>query len=69
LPNLSNCQLNSNETFWLQLILITCKEKPPNKEYIHVDKLEYHADNLPECDHGFVRIPLTQIDIQKGIKQ
>ncbi|UJR25789.1 hypothetical protein I4U23_007139 [Adineta vaga] len=69
LPNLRNCQMNLNQSFWLQLILITSNNNPTGKAYIHIDKLEYHADDLPECDHGFVRIPLAPADIQAGYKQ
>jgi hypothetical protein len=39
------------------------------KVYIHPYKLEYHEDDLPKCDHGSVRIPLTEKDIEAGIKQ
>ncbi|CAF2313032.1 unnamed protein product [Rotaria sp. Silwood2] len=69
LPNLKNCTLNSNQSFWLELILITTQENPANKVFIHIDQIEYHANDLPECDHGFVRIPLTPTDIQREIKQ
>ncbi|CAF1060946.1 unnamed protein product [Rotaria sordida] len=69
LPNLKNCTLNSNQSFWIELILITTQENPANKVFIHIDQIEYHANNVPECDHGYVRIPLTEIDIQMGIKQ
>ena len=50
-------------------MLITCENNPGNKAYVHVDKLEYHEDDLPECDRGFVRVPLTATDIAGGIKQ
>ncbi|CAF1188066.1 unnamed protein product [Adineta ricciae] len=69
LPNLETCQLRSNQSFWLQLILITSDNNPKEKVFIHPDKLEYHADNSSEYDHGFVRVPLTASDIQSGVKE
>ncbi|CAF0973673.1 unnamed protein product [Adineta steineri] len=69
LPNLNTCQLNARQSLWLQLTLITDNENPTGKAYTHVDKLEYHADDLPECGHGPIRVPLTPTDIQQGTKQ
>jgi hypothetical protein len=39
------------------------------KVFIHPYQLEYHEKDLPICDHGFILVPLTQEDIEKGIKQ
>jgi hypothetical protein len=69
LPNLKNCKLNPDQSFWLQLCQITIDKNPLKKVYIHPYKLEYHEDDLPKCDHGSVRIPLTEKDIEAGIKQ
>ncbi|CAF1138311.1 unnamed protein product [Adineta ricciae] len=69
LPNLETCQLGSNQSFWLQLVLITSDNNPKGKVYIHPDKLEYHDDNSSEYDHGFVRVPLTASDIQSRVKE
>ncbi|CAF1264659.1 unnamed protein product [Adineta steineri] len=69
LPNLNTCHLKAQQSLWLQLTLITGNENPTGKAYTHVDKLEYHADDLPECGHGPVRVPLTPTDIQQGTKQ
>jgi hypothetical protein len=69
LPNLKNCKITEDQSFYIQLVLITSDDNPGNKVYIHVDKLEYHEDDLPECNDRFVRVPLTQNDIQNGTKQ
>jgi hypothetical protein len=69
LPNLKNCQLKSNQSFWIQLCLITTNKNPSKKVLIHPYKLEYHQNDLPNSEDGFVLVPLTEEDIEKGIKQ
>jgi len=69
LPNFEKCKLNSDESFWVQLYLITTDENPSKKVYIHEYKLEYCDDNLPTGDHKLACVLLTQEDIQKRIKE
>ncbi|CAF4219149.1 unnamed protein product [Rotaria socialis] len=69
LPNLKNVRLNPNQSFWIQLGLITTTDNPANNEYIHANRIEYHSNDISISDDEFVRIPLYQMDIQGGIKR
>jgi hypothetical protein len=69
LPNLKNCKLNPNLSFWLQLDLLTTDKNPSGKVYIHPDEIEYHEGDLPKCDDGLARVLLTYENIQNGIKE
>ncbi|CAF4150187.1 unnamed protein product [Rotaria magnacalcarata] len=69
LPNLKNVKLNPNQSFWIQLGLITTTDNPANNEYIHVNRIRYHSNDISILDDEFVRIPLCQMDIQGGIKR
>jgi hypothetical protein len=68
LPDLKNIGLEPNQVFLLRLFLITYSENPSNPIYHHVNKLEYHSDDVQELNDGTVCAPLTVDDISEGKK-
>ncbi|CAF2464876.1 unnamed protein product [Rotaria sp. Silwood2] len=68
LPDLKDIQLNSNQSFWFRLILTTYSKNPLDEEYLHVNKLEYHCNDVHEFSDKTICIPLTPMDIKEGKK-
>ncbi|CAF3862278.1 unnamed protein product, partial [Rotaria sp. Silwood1] len=69
LPNLKECPLNINQSFWIELTMITTTNNPKQEHFIHTNTLEYHDDGVYQNNHASVRIPLTERDILKGEKK
>ncbi|CAF3716386.1 unnamed protein product [Rotaria sordida] len=68
LPDLKGIKLNSNQLFWLRLILTTYSENPLDEVYLHVNQLKYHSNDIHELDDKTICIPLTLTDIEEGKK-
>jgi hypothetical protein len=60
--------LKSNQLFLVRLTLITYTKNSSDPVYHHVNKLEYHSDDVQELNDGTVCIPLTVDEINEGKK-
>ncbi len=60
--------LKSNQLFLLRLALITYTKNSSDPVNHHVNKLEYHSDDVQVLNDGTVCVSLTVDDINEGKK-
>ncbi|CAF1525310.1 unnamed protein product, partial [Rotaria sordida] len=66
--NLKDIELNSNQSFWLRQSLTTHNKNLLDEVYLHVNKLEYHSNDIYQFPDKTIAVPLTPMDIKEGKK-
>ncbi|CAF0849587.1 unnamed protein product [Rotaria sordida] len=66
--NLKDIELNSNQSFWLRQSLTTHNKNSLDEVYLHVNKLEYHSNDIYQFPDKTIAVPLTPMDIKEGKK-
>lgn len=65
MPDLPSASLPENSTFGVVLTMVTTKENPQRKTFVHVNNIKYDTNDAIEINHGSIFIPLTELDISK----
>jgi hypothetical protein len=65
---LIGCLTLPHQSFWIRAVIVTTRNNPDGKVYLHQHELFYNGENAQQNGLHFFIIPLTDQEIRRGIK-
>jgi hypothetical protein len=65
---LNGCLTKSYQSFWIEHTLVTTRNNPQRKVFLHQHEMTYNDTNAQQNGLGSFRTLLTDEDIRRGIK-
>jgi len=69
LPILDGCLTKSYQSFWIQATIITTRNNPHTRTFVHQHEMFYNGDNAQQNGLHSFRIPLTENEILRRTKK